>query len=289
VPPALSGTAQDGQTLSTTDGTWTGVPPPTFAYQWFADGVEIPGATSSTYVLTSAEIGTNVSVRVTATNASGSVEALSGTTVDVIAGGSLHLSAQTIAENSAIGATVGTLSVTNVTGSPVYSLDNDGDGKFAIDGADLEVADDIDYDVQTSHTVVVSASGTSPLVPQTSFVITVTDVADGPVNTVLPTISGTVEVFSVLTGTDGTWTGTPTPTLTYQWNAGGVAISGATSSTYQLQTAEDGALITFTVTGTNTAGSVSATSLPTAAVTTFAPALKFNDARNSQYAPFFFR
>jgi hypothetical protein len=81
-----------------------------------------------------------------------------------------------------------------------------------------------------------------------------------PVNTAAPVISGTTTVGSTLSTTDGTWTGTPTPTFTYQWKRGGTAISGATSNNYALVTADAGATITVTVTATNTAGSASATS-----------------------------
>ena len=41
--------------------------------------------------------------------------------------------------------------------------------------------------------------------------------ASAPANTSLPTISGTAKVGSTLTANDGTWTGDPTPTYTYQW------------------------------------------------------------------------
>jgi hypothetical protein len=78
VAPVASGTAQDGQTLSTTDGTWTGTPTVTVGsgYQWqtasdagFTTAVtDIGGATASTYLLTAAEIGLYVRAIVMATN-----------------------------------------------------------------------------------------------------------------------------------------------------------------------------------------------------------------------------
>jgi hypothetical protein len=43
VAPAVTGTATVGQTLSTTDGTWTGAPAPTFSYQWQRNNVNILG------------------------------------------------------------------------------------------------------------------------------------------------------------------------------------------------------------------------------------------------------
>ena len=55
VAPVISGTAVVGQTLSSTTGTWTGAPTPTYAYQWKRNGSNIASATSSTYTLVQAD------------------------------------------------------------------------------------------------------------------------------------------------------------------------------------------------------------------------------------------
>jgi hypothetical protein len=81
-PPAVSGTAQSGQTLTTTDGTWRN-PPTSFTYQWQrcdamgANCVDIPGATTSSYVLTDADVGSTVRSEVTATTRFGTASAFS--------------------------------------------------------------------------------------------------------------------------------------------------------------------------------------------------------------------
>lgn len=87
-----------------------------------------------------------------------------------------------------------------------------------------------------------------------------------PANSVAPAITGTAKVGETLTVTNGTWTGTPTPTYTRQWYADGVVIGGATATTYALTEAEEGAVITVVVTATNAAGSAQAASNATAAV-----------------------
>jgi hypothetical protein len=69
VAPVVSGTATVGQTLSTTNGTWTGAPAPTFTYQWQRVTTNISGATSSTYVLVDADGGSTIRCVVKATNA----------------------------------------------------------------------------------------------------------------------------------------------------------------------------------------------------------------------------
>jgi hypothetical protein len=80
-----------------------------------------------------------------------------------------------------------------------------------------------------------------------------------PVNTARPTISGTPLVGRRLTCSPGTWDHNPTR-LAYQWKRAGVAINGATSSSYSLVAADGARSITCTVTASNSAGSRSATS-----------------------------
>jgi hypothetical protein len=87
-----------------------------------------------------------------------------------------------------------------------------------------------------------------------------------PVNTVAPAISGTATIGSTLTISDGTWTGAPAPTFSYQWQRVTTNISGATSSTYVVQLADAGNTIRCVVTATNVAGSASANTANTASV-----------------------
>lgn len=62
--PTVAGTAIEGQTLTARAGSWSPAPV-TFGYQWLRRGSAINGATSTTYKLTSADIGQALSVRVT--------------------------------------------------------------------------------------------------------------------------------------------------------------------------------------------------------------------------------
>ncbi len=86
VLPVISGTETQGQVLSVTNGTWTNTPL-SYGYQWLRDGVAIGGATSSTYTLGLADVGTQVSCTVTATNGSGSGTATSLATGSIAASG----------------------------------------------------------------------------------------------------------------------------------------------------------------------------------------------------------
>jgi GH25 family lysozyme M1 (1,4-beta-N-acetylmuramidase) len=88
-PPKLAGTAQVGQTLTGSAGTWTGSPT-AYAYQWrrcAADGTcaTIAGASGTTYTLTPDDIGSIVLLVVTATGAGGSASQSSSPTATVTA------------------------------------------------------------------------------------------------------------------------------------------------------------------------------------------------------------
>jgi hypothetical protein len=85
--PTISGTAQEGQTLtadtsglSDTDG-MVGA---SFAYQWKADGTDISGATNKTYVLTSAEVGKKITVMVSFTDDKSNAESATSAETAVV-------------------------------------------------------------------------------------------------------------------------------------------------------------------------------------------------------------
>jgi hypothetical protein len=71
VAPAVTGTPTVGQTLTTTNGTWTALSGPTFTRQWFRGNTPIAGATALTYVLVTADQGYSLFCRVAATDANG--------------------------------------------------------------------------------------------------------------------------------------------------------------------------------------------------------------------------
>ena len=86
--PTISGTTQVGQTL-TADTTGIadtdGLTNVSYDYQWLADDAEIASATGNTYVLTSAELGKAVKVRVSFTDDAGNKESLTSAATDAVA------------------------------------------------------------------------------------------------------------------------------------------------------------------------------------------------------------
>jgi hypothetical protein len=120
--------------------------------------------------------------------------------------------------------------------------------------------------VQSATTSTTRTTGTTSTVATT----TTTAVA-APSNTARPAITGTARDGSALDATNGSWTGSPT-SYTYRWlrcdSSGGAcaAISGATSKSYTLTTADVGHRLRVDVTASNAGGSGTASSDPTAVV-----------------------
>jgi subtilase family serine protease len=90
-----------------------------------------------------------------------------------------------------------------------------------------------------------------------------------PANTRSPTITGTTSQGQTLTADPGAWTGSPSPTYTYQWQQCSTTctnINGATAQTYTLQSSDVGKTIDVVVTAKNSVGTATATSAQTATI-----------------------
>jgi uncharacterized protein YkwD len=95
VAPTVSGASAVGSTWTSTTGTWTGTPTPTYQRSWLrcnqpittaysaipAGCAQISGATAATYVSTSSDVGKYLTVFVTAANSAGNAKAGARTTV----------------------------------------------------------------------------------------------------------------------------------------------------------------------------------------------------------------
>jgi len=159
--PVVSGTATVGQTLTTTNGTWTGLPAPTYTYQWQRVTTNISGATSSTYVLVAADAGSTIRCVVTATNSAGTVSANSNSTASVAATvpgaptigtatatGSTTATVAYTAPASNGGATITSYTATSSPGSITGVLSTSGSGTITVTG----------LSASTSYTFTVTAT-----------------------------------------------------------------------------------------------------------------------------------
>jgi hypothetical protein len=90
-PPTISGVPQLGQTLTANAGSWTGPQPITFTFEWLrcdqygGSCANIAGGTNQTFLLTSADVGHALRVRVRAKNPFGSTSATTVPTAAVSA------------------------------------------------------------------------------------------------------------------------------------------------------------------------------------------------------------
>jgi hypothetical protein len=271
--PVVSGAWTEGTTISTTTGSWSATG--TFTYQWQSSSdnstwADISGATSSTFVLTSSEASKYVRVQIVNTTSSGAGIAQSASRSKV--GAPFNTALPAITGTLKIGSTqtVSTGTWSNTPTSYSYQWQKSSDGISWInlsdetantyvptfDVANLQIRVNVGG-VNTVDTATVTSAVISGFVP--------------PQATVVPAITGTRTTGQTLTSSSGTWPSTSSGYL-YQWQRssdGGVtwtSISGATSSTYVLATADAGYQIRSQVSLTANAGSSSAYSLATVGI-----------------------
>lgn len=251
--PVISGTTEPGQTLTTTDGVWTNTPTG-FAYQWYRNGVAISGATANTYTLVTADNGTYITVRVAATNASGTGFSTSAQAGPIAGTAPAFTSGPTISGTAAVGQTLTASGSASGTTPVTFTYQWLRNG-LPIGGATASTYALVNADYAATISCSVTATNAISSVTATSNTLgAVTAVA--PSNSVAPAITGTGTVGQVLTCSQGTWSGTATITYAYQWKRDGISISGATASTYTLVSADNGTTTSCTVTATNVTGGV---------------------------------
>jgi large repetitive protein len=289
-PPAnltgssLSGTAAVGQTLTASAGTWAGNPTPALSYQWWrcdntgANCASISTATAQTYTLGSSDLGQTVLVVVTASNTLGSASSTSTQTAVIVAAFTLPTNTvlPSVSGTAAVGQTL-TGAQGTFAGNPTPTVTGqwqrcDSSGASC---ADIASATSTTYTLVTADagkTIRFKAIATNSQGSASASSTATALVATPPANTVAASVTGTANVGQTLTASPGTWTGTPAPTLTYQWRtcdgSGGncADLPAQTGQTYLLAAADQGNTIRVVVSGANSQGSATSTSTQTAAV-----------------------
>jgi len=269
--PTISGAVAENQTLTAgtaaiADADGLGA----FNYQWLRNGVNIGGATSSTYTLGDADVGQIISVRVTYTDGGGAAESLTSNPTGVVgnvndAPTGLPSITGTATEDQTLTASTGAIADADGLGAFTYQWLRNG---VNIAGATLNTYILGDADVGQLISVRVSYTdgrGTAESLTSNPTAA-VGNVNDAP--TGLPSITGTVTEDQTLTANTGAIADVDgLGAFGYQWLRNGVNIVGATLGTHTLGDADVGQTISVRVTYIDLGGNPeSLTSNPTAAV-----------------------
>lgn len=254
--PSISGTARVGETLTCQPGAWEATPPPEFAYKWLRDGTEEVGA-EDFYTVAGADRGHTLSCVVTASNSEGFAEASSlglavpGAPPEALEAPRIKGTPQvgdelTCEEGKWNGApTPAATYEWLLTGEPISS---ETQKTYTVTTRDrgLQLSCRVTETNREGHA---SASSEPALVPGIR-----------PKEVEAPRISGVPALGQTLTCGHGIWEGAPPPAFSYQWYRDGVAIASATASTYTVEPADQGHLLSCVVTAANVQGRVEAES-----------------------------
>ncbi|MEI2269197.1 hypothetical protein OHB93_07730 [Microbacterium sp. No. 7] len=252
----VSGDAYVGNTLF--GGGHGGNYETTRAIQWLANGLPIAGATRDELLLTAAQRGARIAVRVTWSQPGYATVVKTSAATSPVVAGTLTAPRPTVRGTPAAGATIAA-QPGNWTRGTQLSYQWYASGK-KINGA-----------TKSTYKVASALVGKNITVTVTGKKAGYTTNSKGSKATAkvalsaTPTISGSAKVGQKLTAKPGRWTsGTR---LSYQWYANGRAISKATKSTFTVPSNLKGKKITVKVTGTKSGyATVSTTSRATAAV-----------------------
>jgi hypothetical protein len=296
-PPTVHGTLTRGATLVGDVGRFTtDAPPLTYFYQWFrctsAGGacVLIGGATQASYVLQEADVGETVLLQVTAVDSAGvpSAAVNSATTAVIQPADDPSVSPDNVVLPGVSGRTIQGEVITALPGLwngfpvPVFTYlwqrcGPTGSDCDPIAGATSPMYPLSAVDVASTLRVQVTATSSAGTESATSPATSIVTIPLGPALTQPPAISGSPETGETLTSTTGEWSGAPPILFTREWrrcNANGQscqAIPNATQATYVIQAADLGHRLTVAVTAKNTDGEATATSAPTAVITSGVP------------------
>lgn len=244
--PTITGSATVGSVLTATTGSWdAGVG---LSLKWYRDGVEIDGQIGNTYTLLPSDRSHSFSVEVTGSKLSYSTVILSSATTNVVTWGVLNQ------------APVPTLSGTFTVGNVLNAVPGVWDSGVALNYQWYRAGAPISGETSSSYTILPGDRGLSIAVYVTGSKSGFTSVTKASAASTVgfgtfvfsptPIISGTPIVGAVLTAYAGVWDADTT--FTYQWLRSGMAITGATASSYTATPTDRGTTLTVTIIGSKT-------------------------------------
>ena len=261
--PVVRGLLVVGQVLDASDGVWSSPYSINLSYTWRRDNSVISGAISPSYTLTESDIGSSISVIVTATTLLGSLAVLSGQrgAVTIVGNTVLPVITGSLRVGGTLAVSTGTWIGTPSSNTYQWQSSSNGTDWDSISGA-------------TSATYVIQAAqaglyiraqvfGNKTSNASVVYKITASTVRTEMVpalniqNTAAPVVSGAWTEGTTITTTTGSWSATGT--YAYQWqsssdNSTWTDISGATSSSYALTSSEASKYVRVQVVNTTTSG-----------------------------------
>ncbi|HTY97893.1 MAG TPA: hypothetical protein VMB91_12680 [Solirubrobacteraceae bacterium] len=270
-PPTITGTAQQGKTLTEHHGEWANFPTG-YDYQWLrcnstgGSCASIKGATGETYVPVAEDVGHELRVDETAFNGQGSSSpAESSATAVVLPPVPVDSKVPTVTGTAQQAQTL-TEHHGEWTNSPTgytyrwMRCTSTGTGCTAIGGATnqtyVPVSEDVGHELRVSESASNSGGSGSPAESKATAVV----VPPVPVNSKVPTVTGTSQQGQTLTEHHGEWSNSPTG-YAYQWlrcnslGASCLPISSATAANYSPVAEDVGSRLRVTETASNAGGS----------------------------------
>lgn len=241
--PTVTGVAAVGSTLTADPGSWDAADL-TYSYAWFSAAAQTT-ATGKTFTPTAADVGSAITVRVTATSQAGLTPGVATSIpTDIVVKGSLTPFVAGIVGSPVVGAVLAATPPAPPSISDSYQWKR---GTAVIAGARSSTyrLTTADAGHPVSVTITESALGYEPLSETSRSAGTVLRVLT---KTVAPTISGTVRVGKSVTAKESHWSPSPV-TLHYQWLSNGTVIPGATKSKYTISASLSKTNLQVAVTG----------------------------------------
>jgi hypothetical protein len=220
--------------------------PPT--YQWLKNGTAIPGATSDSYTIASAQSSDAAAYSVVVTNASTSITSTSATlTVNPGSGATAPaITTQPTSLTVAVGAVASFTVAATGNPTPTYQWKKNGAVITGATAATYTIASAQTGDAATYTVTVTNSVSAITSNAATLTVTTALGIATQPTNQTVNT--GAAATFTVVASGTGPFS--------YQWTKNGIAIGGATSASYTITSAQTSDAGLYAVTVTNSVGSV---------------------------------
>ena len=225
----------------------SGTPAPTL--QWKLNGTAISGATSATLSIANAQSANAGTYTFVATNSAGSATSSGATlTVNPVSIAPV-ITAQPASQTMTAGASVTFTAAASGTPAPTYQWKLNGATIAGATSATLSIANVQSANAGTYALVAMNTGGSAT---SSGATLTVNPAPVAPFITTQP-VGKTVTAGASVTFTAAA-SGTPAPT--FQWKLNATSISGATSATLTIASAQSANAGTYTLVATNSAGSV---------------------------------